>query len=350
MALALTSDERAELERRVRSRKIRAEDARRAQVILMLANGESFNTITATVGCYPDYVSRWKQRFETERLAGLRAKHRGQPATVRTPALEARVLAKTRQKPLDGSTHWTTRKLGKVLGISHMLVARVWRRAGYQPHRFERYMLSDDPRFEEKAADAIGLYLNPPQHAVVFAADEKTAIQALDRLDPVLPLSPGRAERHGFEYYRHGTLSLYAALNTTTGEIIGQTVARHTSAAFVEFLSDIVAAQPRRREIHVIVDNLAAHKTKGVQAFLDAHPRVHLHFTPTYASWLNQVELWFAKIERDLLARGIFSSIPDLARKIRRYIKRYNDNPKPIRWTYRNPAHRITTDSAVTVH
>ena len=349
MALTLTVDERTELERRARSRKIRAEDARRAQVILMLADGESYTAIAATVGCYPDYISRWKQRFETERLAGLRAKYRGQPPRVRTPALEARILAKTRQKPADGSTHWSTRKLAKLLGISHVLVARVWRRAGYQPHRFERYMLSDDPHFEDKAADVLGLYLNPPQHAVVFAADEKTAIQALDRLDPVLPLSPGRAERHGFEYYRHGTLSLYAALNTATGEIIGQTVPRHTSAAFVEFLGDIVAAHPRR-EIHVIVDNLAAHKTKGVQAFLDAHPRVHLHFTPTYASWLNQVELWFAKIERDLLARGIFKSIPDLARKIRRYITRYNEDPKPIRWTYNNPANRITTDSAVTVH
>jgi len=350
MALTLTPDERTELQQRTRSRKIRAEDARRAQVILMLAAGESFTTIAAAVGCYPAYITRWKDRFETERLAGLRAKYRGQPPTVRTPALEARVLAKTRQKPADGSTHWTTRKLGKVLGISHMLVARVWRRAGYQPHRFERYMLSDDPQFEEKATDVIGLYLNPPQHAVVFAADEKTAIQALDRLDPVLPLSPGRAERHGFEYYRHGTLSLYAALNTTTGEIIGQTVPRHTSAAFVEFLTDIVETQPRRREIHVIVDNLAAHKTKGVQAYLNAHPRVHLHFTPTYSSWLNQVELWFAKIERDLLARGIFTSLPDLARKIRRYITRYNDDPKPIQWTYSNPAHRITTDSAVTGH
>jgi transposase len=350
MALIVTADERAELQRRTRSRKIRAEDARRAQVILMLTDGESFTTIAAAVGCYPAYITRWKERFETERLDGLRAKYRGQSATVRTPALEARVLAKTRQKPPDGSTHWSTRKLGKVLGISHMLVARVWRRAGYQPHRLERYMLSDDPQFEEKAADVIGLYLNPPQHAVVFAADEKTAIQALDRLDPVLPLSPGRAERHGFEYYRHGTLSLYAALNTSTGEIIGQTVPRHTSAAFVDFLGDLVASQPRRREIHVIVDNLSAHKTKGVDAFLDAHPRVHLHFTPTYSSWLNQVELWFAKIERDLLARGIFTSLPDLARKIRRYITRYNDDPKPIRWTYSNPAHRITTDSAVTGH
>ncbi len=350
MALIVTADERTELQRRTRSRRIRAEDARRAQVILMLADGESFTTIGKAVGCYPAYITRWRERFETEGVAGLRAKYRGQPATVRTPALEARVLAQTRQKPPDGSTHWSTRKLGKVLGISHMLVARVWRRAGYQPHRLERYMLSDDPQFEQKAADVIGLYLNPPQHAVVFAADEKTAIQALDRLDPVLPLSPGRAERHGFEYYRHGTLSLYAALNTSTGEIVGQTVPRHTSAAFVDFLGDLVASQPRRREIHVIVDNLAAHKTKGVDAFLDAHPRVHLHFTPTYSSWLNQVELWFAKIERDLLARGIFTSLPDLARKIRRYITRYNDDPKPIRWTYSNPAHRITTDSAVTGH
>ncbi len=200
MALTLTTDERTELERRVRSRKIRAEDARRAQVILMLAAGESFATITTTVGCYPDYVNRWKQRFEAERLAGLRAKYRGQPATIRTPAMEARILAKTRHRPPDGSTHWSTRKLAKVLGISHVLVARVWRRAGLQPHRLERYMASDDPDFEQKTADVLGLYLNPPQHAVVFAADEKTAIQALDRLDPVLPLSPGRAERHGFEY------------------------------------------------------------------------------------------------------------------------------------------------------
>jgi transposase len=350
MALTLTTNERSELERRARSRKVRAEDARRAHVILMLANGDSFTAIAAALGCYPGYINRWRQRFEAERVPGLQAKYRGQPASVRTPAMEARILAKTRQRPPDGSTHWSTRKLAKVLGVSHVLVARVWRRAGLQPHRLERDMLSDDPQFEEKAADVIGLYLNPPQHAVVFAADEKTAIQALDRLDPVLPLSPGRAERHGFEYYRHGTLSLYAALNTSTGEIIGQTVPRHTSEAFVAFLGDVLATQPRRREIHVIVDNLSAHKTKKVQAFLDAHPRVHLHFTPTYSSWLNQVELWFAKIERDLLARGIFTSLPDLARKIRRYITRYNEDPKPIPWTYSNPAHRITTVSADTVH
>jgi transposase len=264
--------------------------------------------------------------------------------------MEARILAKTRQVPPDGSTHWSTRKLGRLLKISHNLVAKAWQRAGLQPHRFERYMQSDDPDFERKAADVIGLYLDPPHHAAVFAVDEKTAIQALDRLDPVLPLSPGRAERHGFEYYRHGTLSLFAALNTRTGEVVGQTVARHTSAAFVEFLSDIVAAAPRVKEIHVILDNLSTHKTQAVRSFLVTHPKVRLHFTPTYSSWLNQVELWFAKIERDLLARGIFTSVPDLARRIRTYIRHYNKEPKPIRWSYNNPANRIGSTSVNTGH
>jgi transposase len=210
-------------------------------------------------------------------------------------------------------------------------------------------MASDDPDFETKAADVIALYLNPPQHAVVFAVDEKTAIQALDRCDPVLPLSPGRAERHGFEYYRHGTLSLFAALNTTTGQVLGQTVPRHTSAAFVDFLTEVVA-NVAAKEIHVILDNLSTHKTTAVAAFLTAHPRVRLHFTPTYSSWLNQVELWFATIERDLLARGIFTSVADVAQRIRKYIRHYNKAAKPIRWSYRNPAHRISSTSAYTGH
>jgi transposase len=346
----LTSDERTELQRRVRSLKIRAEDARRARVVLMLADGESYSAIETAVPCYRDYINRWRRRFLEDRLDGLRARYRGQPPTVLTPTMEARILAKTRQVPPDGSTHWSTRKLGRLLKISHNLVAKAWQRAGLQPHRFERYMQSDDPDFERKAADVIGLYLDPPHHAAVFAVDEKTAIQALDRLDPVLPLSPGRAERHGFEYYRHGTLSLFAALNTRTGEVVGQTVARHTSAAFVEFLSDIVAAAPRVKEIHVILDNLSTHKTQAVRSFLVTHPKVRLHFTPTYSSWLNQVELWFAKIERDLLARGIFTSVPDLARRIRTYIRHYNKEPKPIRWSYNNPANRIGSTSVNTGH
>src|SRR4051794_9861305 len=349
MALTLTTDERTELERRVRSLKIRSEDARRARVILMLANGDSYSTIEATVPCFRDYINRWRRRFLADRVDGLQPRYKGQPPRVLTPAMEARVLEKTRQAPPDGSTHWSTRKLGRLLKIHHNLVAKTWQRAGLQPHRFERYMQSDDPDFETKAADVIGLYVNPPDHAAVFAVDEKTAIQALDRLDPVLPLSPGRAERHGFEYYRHGTLSLFAALNTTTGEVLGQTVPRHTSAAFVEFLTDVVA-NVTAREIHVILDNLSTHKTKAVAAFLTEHPRVRLHFTPTYSSWLNQVELWFAKIERDLLARGIFTSVRDLAQRIRKYIRHYNTAAKPIRWTYRNPTHRISSTSAYTGH
>jgi transposase len=320
-------------------------------LILALARGDSYSEISSALSCNRGYISRWKQRFLDERLGGLYARHQGRQVEKRTPQLEARILAWTRRKPTDGSTHWTTRKLAKKLGVSHMMVARVWARAGLKPHRIKRYMASNDPEFESKAADIIGLYVNPPQHAAVFCVDEKTAIQALDRKDPVLPLSPGRAERHGFEYYRHGTLSLYAAFNTKTGKVVGKTTARHTSAEFVAFLSALVAAQPRRREIHIIADNLSTHKTQLVKQFLEDHPRVHLHFTPTYSSWLNQIEIWFAKIERDVIARGVFTSVPDLARKIMRYIRKYNDDPKPIKWTYTDPSNRITgTESIVTRH
>src|ERR1700709_1734462 len=350
MALTLTADERAELERRLRSLKIRAEDARRARVGLILADGTSYSGIAEAIPCYPDYISRWRQRFLTQRLEGLRPRYRGQAPPGLNPQMEARVLEKTRQPPPDGSTHWSTRKLGRLLKIHHNLVGKAWRRAGLQPHRFERYMQSDDPDFETKAADVIGLYVNPPDHAAVFSVDEKTAIQALDRLDPVLPLSPGRAQRHGFEYFRHGTLSLYAAFNTKTGRVRGKTATRHTSAEFVAFLTDIVANQPKGKEIHVIADNLSTHKTKQVHAFLAEHPQVHMHFTPTYSSWLNQVELWFAKIERDVIARGVFTSVPDLKRKLMHYIRKYNEQPKSVKWKYFDPTRRITPDSIVTRH
>ena len=318
----------------------------------MLADGDSYSSICSALRCSPNYVSLWKGRFVAEGLSGLHARHRGRRVEKRTPALEARILEWTRRGPTDGSTHWSTRRLAKKLGVAHMMVARVWARAGLKPHRIERYMASDDPNFEAKAADVIGLYVNPPQHAAVFCVDEKTAIQALDRLDPVLPLSPGRAERHGFEYFRHGTLSLYAALNAKTGEVLGTTASRHTSEEFVAFLTDLVAQQPRGKEIHIIADNLSAHKTRRVQQFLGDHKNVHLHFTPTYSSWLNQVEIWFSKLERDVIARGIFTSVKDLSRKIMRYIRLYNKAPKPIKWTYRNVEHRITiaTGSTGTGH
>jgi transposase len=339
--LTLTADERATLETYARARAGRADLAQRARAMLLLAAGTSYGEITATLGWSSATIAKWKRRFAADRLAGLWGRHKGSKPRLRTPHMEARILNWTRKAPPSGATHWSTRSLAKHLQIPHTLVQRVWQRAGLQPHRLERYMRSNDPAFETKAADIIGLYLNPPQHAAVFCVDEKSAIQALDRLDPVLPLSPGRAERHGFEYYRHGTLSLYAALDPRTGTVVGQTAARHTSADFVQFLTTVVATQAARREIHIILDNLATHKTKQVQAFLAAHPTVRLHFTPTYSSWLNQVELWFAKIERDVIARGIFTSKRDLARKLRRYIDRYNQDAKPFRWTYADPTKRI---------
>lgn len=349
-ALRLSAPERRELESRTRSRVLRADDVRRARLILLLSEGPSWSAIQQALACSSAYIARWQSRFEQQRLAGLFARHRGRPAQQRTPRLEARILAWTRRPPSDGSTHWSSRKLARKLGVNHMMVARVWRRAGLRPHRLERYMASDDPDFERKAADVIGLYVNPPQHAAVFCVDEKTAIQALDRLDPVLPLSPGRAERHGFEYYRHGTLSLYAALNTKSGKVLGQTAARHTTEEFVAFLGQIAARESRRREIHIIIDNLSAHKTKRVAQFLADHPNVHLHFTPTYSSWLNQVEIWFGKIERDVVARGVFTSVKDLARKLMRYIRHHNRSAKPIKWAYRDLSNRIAFDSVVTAH
>jgi len=337
----LSPPERRALKAKVRSRTARADEARRADLILGLAAGESYSTLQRRLGCGRQYVARWKGRFLTERLAGLYSRHRGRKALRRTPALEARILEATRRRPADGSTHWSTRRLARHLQVSHSMVARVWQRAGLQPHRMRRYMVSDDPNFETKAADIIGLYLKPPAHAAVFSLDEKTAIQALDRLDPVLPLSPGRAERHGFEYFRHGTLSLYAALNTATGEVLGKTTARHTSAEFIAFLEELLATQPVHREVHLIVDNLSAHKTNAVAAFLAEHPRLRIHYTPTYSSWLNQIEIWFSKLQRALIARGVFSSKADLARKIMTYIRRYNKNAQPIKWAYRDPSHRI---------
>src|SRR3954464_3125001 len=341
-AINLTKTESRELTKQASSRTGRAEDARRARLVLLLAEGHTWDEICDRLPCSRGFIDSWSKRFVAERVAGLYSRHRGQSASVLTPRLEARVLEWTlHRKPGDGSTHWSTRKLAKALGVSHMMVSRVWTKHALKPHRVAGYLASNDPEFEAKAADVIGLYLNPPAHAAVFCVDEKTAIQALDRKDPVLPLSPGRLERHGFEYFRHGTLSLYAAFNTQTGEVVGKTAARHTSAEFVAFLTDICTQQPKRKEIHVICDNLSAHKTKRVQEFLAEHCNVHLHYTPTYSSWLNQVELWFAKIERDVIARGVFTSVPDLKRKIMRYIRRYNDDAKPVRWAYADPRRRI---------
>src|SRR6266403_4301599 len=349
--LKLNAEQKQELQRWAQSRTLPAGDVFRARLLLALAEGITYREIARSMKTSTPTVARWKMRFEQDGMAGLEGRHRGSKPRAATPAVQARVIRRVQQKPGDGSTHWSCRKLAKELGLSKSTVQRILVQAQLKPHRLERYLASDDPDFEAKAADIIGLYLDPPQHAAVFCVDEKTAIQALDRLDPVLPLSPGRAERHGFEYYRHGTLSLYAALDTATGRVHGKTAARHTSRDFVVFLKEVVALCPPDQQIHIILDNLSAHKTALVREFLEQNPRVRFHFTPTYSSWLNQVELWFAKIEREVIARGVFTSVPDLARKLRRYINAYSANAQPINWKYSDPFHRIRSNElSATAH
>lgn len=347
----LTNEQRSELDAVMRKRHGNAALTRRARCVLLWADGERRVDIRSKLACNDAFVSRWTAAFDEQGLAGLGSLHPGRAPKRPVAKLEARVLDRTlKHKPRDGSTHWSSRKLAAELGdVSFSAVQRIWRKHGVRPHRLDTHMVSNDPDFEVKAADVIGLYLNPPAHAAVFCVDEKTAIQALDRKDRMLPLSPGRAQSHGFEYKRNGTLSLFAALNTATGEVLGKTAARHTSEQFVAFLADIVASQPRRREIHVICDNVSSHKTDLVEDFLAKHRRVHMHYTPTYSSWLNQVENWFARIQRDVITRGIFTSPKDLDKKLMRYIRQYNKDPRPLKWKYADPSRRITADSSDSV-
>jgi transposase len=342
--LKLRPGQREDLQRWAQSRTLPAGDVFRARLILALADGTTYREIAKSLRTSLPTIARWKMRFEQSGWAGLEDRHQGSKPRAATPKVQARVIRRVQQKPGDGSTHWSCRKLASELGLSKSTVQRILAQTQLKPHRLERYMASNDPEFESKAADIIGLYLHPPQHAAVFCVDEKTAIQALDRLDPVLPLSPGRAERHGFEYYRHGTLSLYAALDVKTGKVEGKTARRHTSAEFIAFLTQLLSQTGRAKEIHIVLDNLSAHKTKAVEEFLAQHPKVRFHFTPTYSSWLNQVELWFAKIQRDVISRGVFTSVADLARKLRKYIDAYGKLAKPFRWTYTDPQKRIRTN------
>jgi transposase len=337
----LTEQERDELTKWARSRTLRARDVFVASLILALDDGKSYSQIEVELNTSRPTIARWKARFEKKGIAGLEALHKGSKPRTVTAAVQARVLRRTVQKPHDGSTHWSCRKMAAALGLSKSTVQRIWSQARIKPHRLDRYMASNDPHFEEKAADIVALYMDPPQHAAVFCVDEKTAIQALDRIDPVLPAFPGSVEKHGFEYFRHGTLSLYAALDVRTGKVHGKTAARHTSAEFIEFLTELVARNPEPKELHVVLDNLSAHKTQAVKAFLEANPRVRFHFTPTYSSWLNQIEIWFAKIERDVIARGVFTSVGDLSRKLMKYIRLYAKSAKPFRWTYTTLSRRL---------
>ena len=280
----LSQESRAELMQIANSRTFPARDVFRTRLILALAAGRSYQAIARELRTSAPTIARCKRRFDPKGIDGLVPRHRGSRARVARAGVQARVLKKLQQEPPDGSTHWSCRKMAEALGLSKSTVQRIGASARLKPHRLERYRASPDPDFEAKAADIIGLYLNPPQHAAVFCVDEKTAIQALDRKDPRLPLSPGRAEPQGFEYYRHGTLSLYAALNVKSGRVEGRTAARHTSAEFVKFLTRLVRRARWARKIHVILDHLSAHKTPAVEAFLEENPKVKFHFTPTYSS------------------------------------------------------------------
>lgn len=338
----LSEQEREELQQMTQSRTLPAGDVMRSRMILLLADGVAYQKIQDLLDTTAPTIVRWKRRFLQHRIAGLMEElHPGQQPSVRTPKLQAKVLSAIKEGPKDGSTHWSCRKLASKLHVSKDTIQRILAQADVRPHRLERYMASDDPDFETKAADVIGLYLAPPQHAAVFCVDEKTAIQALDRLDPVLPLSPGRLERHGFEYRRNGTLSLYAALDVKTGKVQGKTAERHTSAEFVDFLEQVVAGCKPHQSIHIILDNLSAHKTNQVEDFLTRNSHVKLHFTPTYSSWLNQVEIWFARLEREVIARGIFTSVQDLSRKLLRYIRAYSKTARPFKWKYSDVRRRI---------
>lgn len=346
----LLPEEQTRLEQLLRSTRVSAGLARRARALLLLAAGSSLRRIQAQIGLSPRRTLYWKQRWGDSGLDGLLdARRAGRPRKM-TAAKEAAIVAATQASPPGPITHWSTRRLARRWGISHVTVMRVWHKVGLQPHRLKRYMASPDPHFEAKAKDILGLYLEPPEKAAVFCIDEKTAIQALDRTQPALPLQPGHPERHTVEYVRHGTVSLFAALEVHSGKVLGRCAPRHTSEAFVDFLEEALARH-RRKTIHVILDNLSVHKTPAVKAWAAAHPNVQFHFTPTYASWLNQVEIWLGLITRDCIRRGIFHSVPDLTHQIMNYIRFYNRTAQPFHWTYSNPKKRIRVSlSSVTRH
>jgi transposase len=290
----------------------------------MLSAGGSYNENKERLGCTVHYISYWRARFKQKRLFGLRS--RDLPGRRRNSAqIEARILECIRREPTDGSTQWSTRRLAKEVGASQSTVSRVWRKLGIQPPSWPINTASDDPGFAEKAADIIGLYIRPPVQAAVFCVDMTSVIQAPDLLDPGFPLSPG---------YAAGALSLYSALNTQAEEVLTPSGTRHPSTEFVDFLAQIVMSQPAGRELRVLVTNSSAYKTKKVFEFLEGNPSVRIHFTPTYSNWVNQVEMWFSKIHRDVVSRGVSTSVKGLERKLIRYIRKYKGARTPIRWIY----------------
>lgn len=331
--IMLTTLERDMLEQWARRRTTAQALALRARIVLAAAAGATGDAVAQQLRVKPQTVCKWRQRFVARRLEGLLDEPRpGAPRTIRDAEVE-RVLTHTLECPPAEATHWSTRRLAQAVGVSRSTVHRIWRAFGLQPHRVETFKLSTDPLFIEKVRDIVGLYLHPPDNALVLCVDEKTQIQALDRRQPLLPMRPGQAERRSHDYRRHGTTSLFAALDAKTGAVIGQVHRRHRSLEFRKFLDTIDAQVPRTLDVHLILDNYGTHKTASIRRWLLKRPRFHVHFTPTYASWLNQVERWFALLTERQIKRGAHRSTRALETAIRQYIAVTNAKPTPFVWT-----------------
>jgi transposase len=331
--IELSVDEREALEAWTRRRTSAAALSLRSRIVLACAAGESNSEVARRLGVHRNTVSLWRRRFLEFRLDGLLDEPRpGQPRKI-TDAKVEEVITKTLESTPENATHWSTRSMAAEVGLTQTAVSRIWRAFGLQPHRAETWKLSRDPLFVEKVRDVVGLYLNPPERAVVLCVDEKSQIQALDRTAPILPMRPGLPERRTHDYKRHGTSSLYAALDITTGKVIGALHSRHRAIEFKKFLQAIDREVPAELDVHLVLDNASTHKTPVIKRWLQAHPRFVLHFTPTSSSWLNLVERWFAELTTKKLRRGTHRSTRQLNQDIRAWIKTWNDDPKPYVWT-----------------
>jgi transposase len=332
-ALDLSEAERAELQGWSRRRKTAQALALRARIVLRAAAGLSNTAIAAELGVAKHTVGKWRERFAKGRLEGLRDEPRsGAPRTVGDERI-ADLLVRTLEAAPEDATHWSTRSMAAACGLSPATVHRVWRAFGLKPHRVEGFQLSSDPEFVEKVRDIVGLYLSPPDRALVLCVDEKTEMQALERAQPVLPMRPGQAERRASGYVRHGTCSLFAALDVAAGKVIGRCYRRHRAEEFRDFLDAVDAAVAPEAEVHLVLDNASIHKAPPIRDWLAKRPRYHLHFTPTSSSWLNQVERFFGLLTARRLRRGVHRSVEELEAAVLAYLERHNAEPKPFRWT-----------------
>ena len=331
--LTITEEERERLESLAHRARSQPLLARRARVVLACAEGLDNQTVARKLRCSLGMVGKWRARFLKAGLEALYDEPRpGAPRTVSDAEVE-QVVVQTLESTPRGETHWSTRGLAKATGLSRMTISRIWHAFGLQPHRTDTFKLSPDPQLVEKVRDIVGLYINPPEHALVLCVDEKSQIQALDRTQPLLPLQPGQLERGTHDYKRNGTTSLFAALELKTNRVIGRLHRRHRSVEFRKFLDVIESQVPAGLEVHLIVDNYATHKTAMIRKWFAKRPRFHVHFTPTYGSWINLVERWFAELTSKRIRRGVFRSVKDLETAIGEFIEVHNEDPAPFVWT-----------------